>query len=181
LDIGCGAGDLIDYLGKTKGCDARGMEISRSGVNACVARGLSVIQGDADTDLSAYPDDAFDHVVLSQTIQATRQPKEVLQQLLRIGERALVSFPNFGFWRIRFSLMRNGRMPVTRTLSAPWYSTPNIHLCTIRDFEDLCMELEAQVESILTIDQDGTAKTHKKVSSQINWLSRNALFLLRRG
>ena len=181
LDIGCGSGDLIAYLGSQKDCDARGMEISRPGVNACVARGLSVIQGDADTDLAAYPDDAFDHVVLSQTIQATRNPKAVLRELLRIGERASVSFPNFGYWRIRMSLLFLGKMPLTETLAAPWYATPNIHLCTIRDFNDLCAELGAQVEQILITGADGQTHPHDRVSHRINWFSHNALFVLRRG
>src|SRR5829696_5758319 len=134
LDIGCGDGALLAYLAREKSVDARGIELSQSGVNACVRHGLSVIQGDADSDLDAFPNDAFDVVVLSRTLQATRQPRHVLEALLRIGKRAIVSFPNFGFWRVRLSLMFRGRMPVTELLNSPWYDTPNIHLCTIRDF-----------------------------------------------
>src|ERR1700761_4009846 len=129
LDIGCGDGALLHYLASEKGVDARGVELSQSGVNACVTQGLSVIQGDADSDLDAYPEGAFDVVVLSQTLQATRQPRRVLETLMRIGKRAIVSFPNFGFWRIRVSLACRGRMPVTPLLDQQWYDSPNIHLC----------------------------------------------------
>src|ERR1700719_627093 len=138
LDIGCGDGALLAYLARMKAVDARGIELSQSGVNAGVRHGLSVIQGDADRDLEAFPNGAFDVVVLSQTFQATRQPRLVLEELLRIGKRAIVSFPNFGFWRIRLSLFFRGRMPVTETLNNSWYNTPNIHLCTLRDFVALC-------------------------------------------
>src|SRR6476620_12405353 len=131
LDIGCGDGALLAYLAREKGVDARGIELSQSGVNACVRHGLSVIQGDADSDLDAFPNDAFDVVVLSRTLQATRQPRHVLEALLRIGKRAIVSFPNFGFWRIRLGLLFQGQMPKSELLHNHWYDTPNIHLCTI--------------------------------------------------
>src|SRR5436853_3151211 len=151
LDIGCGDGALLAYLAREKGVDARGMELSQAGVNACVRHGLSVIQGDADRDLDAFPDGAFDIVVLSQTLQATRQPRHVLEALLRIGKRAIVSFPNFGYWRVRLSLFWRGRMPVTDLLSHTWYDTPNIHFCTIRDFVALCDETGARIEDSLTL------------------------------
>src|SRR5438067_9067430 len=146
LDIGSGDGALCAYLAREKGVDARGMELSQSGVNACVRHGLSVIQGDADRDLDAFPLGAFDVVVLSQTLQATRQPRHVLEELLRIGKRAIVSFPNFGYWRIRLRLLGRGRMPMSELLDHPWWDTPNIHLCTIRDFVVLCNELGATIE-----------------------------------
>ena len=146
LDVGCGDGALLQLLATERNVDARGIEISQAGVNECVARGLSVIQGDADTDLSGYPDDVFDYVILSQTLQATRRPKVVLENMLRIGRRAIVSFPNFGHWRIRTQLMFKGRMPVTGSLSSPWYETPNIHFCTVRDFVALVDELGARIE-----------------------------------
>ncbi|WP_187969265.1 methionine biosynthesis protein MetW [Aquibium microcysteis] len=155
LDVGCGDGELLAYLEQDKQVDGRGVEISQRGVNECVARGLSAIQGDADTDLVFYPDKGFDYVILSQTLQATRNPREVLKQLLRIGERAIVSFPNFGYWRVRFSLLFRGRMPVTRDLPYSWYDTPNIHFCTIRDFVALCQEVGATVESAMALDRDG--------------------------
>ena len=154
LDIGCGDGSLLEYLTAAKNVDGRGIELSQQNVNACVARGLSVIQGDADTDLVEYPSQVFDIVILSQTIQATRSPRTVLHHLLRIGTRAIISFPNFGHWRIRLSLLALGRMPRTRALDYPWYDTPNIHLCTIADFAGLAREIvHVRIEPHL--EQDG--------------------------
>src|SRR5712691_4532317 len=138
LDIGCGDGTLLRILSEQRGVDGRGIELSQAGVNSCVAQGLAVIQGDADTDLVYYPDLAFDFAILSQTIQATYSPRHVLEQLLRIGKRAVVSFPNFGHWRVRTQLLFGGKMPKTDNLPDRWYDTPNIHLCTIKDFVDLC-------------------------------------------
>ena len=138
LDVGCGDGELLRLLGETRGVDGRGIELSREGVNECVAKGLAVIQGDADTDLADYPDDAFDYVILSQTLQATRQPRVVLEHMLRIGRRAIVSFPNFGHWQVRLQLLFAGHMPQTDILPYSWYDTPNIHHCTIKDFRQLC-------------------------------------------
>lgn len=146
LDVGCGDGALMAALRDDKGVDARGIELSRDGVAAAVAKGLSVIQGDADTDLHDYPSGAFDYVILSQTLQATRAPATVLDELLRIGRHAIVSFPNFGYWRVRLSLLLSGRMPVTRTLPVAWHETPNIHLCTIDDFRELIAERGYVVE-----------------------------------
>ena len=134
LDVGCGDGALLDYLVHAKGVDGRGVEISQAGVNACVTHGLSVIQGNADTDLKDYPSDAFDYIVLSQTLQATRKPHQVLKQLVRIGRHAIVSFPNFGHWRVRWQLLTRGRMPMTDSMPLQWFDTPNIHFCTILDF-----------------------------------------------
>ena len=155
IDIGCGDGTLLRILSETRDVDARGLELSQTGVNQCVARGLSVVQGDADTDLVNYPDGAFDYAILSQTIQATRRPRHVLEQLLRIGKRAIVSFPNFGHWRIRSQIMLRGRMPMTENLPYAWYDTPNIHFCTIKDFVQLCDELDARVERAVTLDARG--------------------------
>lgn len=155
LDVGCGDGSLLRLLADQKQVDARGIEISQRGVNDCVSKGLSVIQGDADTDLIDYPANAFDYVILSQTIQATRNPKKVLEQMLRIGSRAIISFPNFGHWRIRSQLVLKGRMPVTDNLSYAWYETPNIHFCTIRDFVALSGEVEANIEKAIALDSRG--------------------------
>src|SRR5262252_8204118 len=138
LDVGCGDGELLRLLSETRGVDGRGIELSREGVNECVAKGLAVIQGDADTDLGDYPDDAFDYVILSQTLQATRHPRIVLEHMLRIGRRAIVSFPNFGHWQVRLQLLFAGHMPRTDILPFSWYDTPNIHHCTIKDFRLLC-------------------------------------------
>lgn len=154
LDVGCGEGHLLQLL-ETRGIDGRGIELSREGVNACVARGLAVVQGDADTDLSAYPDDSFDYVILSQTLQATRQPRVVLENLLRIGRRAIVSFPNFGFWKMRLQLLVGGHMPRTENLPATWYDTPNIHFCTIKDFVQLCAEINVKMERAVALDLSG--------------------------
>lgn len=154
LDVGCGDGDLLQLL-ERRGVDGRGIELSREGVNKCVAKGLAVVQGDADTDLDAYPDDAFDYVILSQTLQATRQPRAVLENLLRIGHRAIVSFPNFGFWKMRLQLLVGGHMPRTDNLPATWYDTPNIHFCTIKDFVQLCDEINVKMERAVALDLYG--------------------------
>jgi methionine biosynthesis protein MetW len=178
LDIGCGDGALLAYLTRQKGVDGRGIELSQSGVNACVAHGLSVIQGDADRDLNAYPTGAFDVVVLSQTLQATRAPRRVIEALVRIGRRAIVSFPNFGFWKIRLSLMLRGRMPITDLLPHPWHETPNIHLCTIRDFVALCDELEVRVERSLTLDRHGRPYPLDPRGGLANLLAEQGVFVL---
>ena len=155
LDVGCGDGALLQLLTETKNVDGRGVEISRERVNACVVRGLSVIQGDADRDLNDYPDQAFDYAILSLTIQATRYPRAVLENLLRIGKHAIVSFPNFGHWRIRTQLLFTGRMPITENLPEPWYISPDGHLCSIKDFSDLCGVLGASVERAVAFNSSG--------------------------
>jgi methionine biosynthesis protein MetW len=179
LDIGCGDGALLAWLAREKGVDGRGMELSQSGVNACVSHGLSVIQGDADRDLDDYPSDAFDYAILSQTLQATRNPRTVLENLVRIGRRAIVSFPNFGHWRIRLALLARGRMPVTPLLAHVWYDTPNIHLCTIRDFLALAAETGVVIERALTLDRAGRPLAMSP--GLANLLAEQALFVLRRG
>jgi methionine biosynthesis protein MetW len=181
LDIGCGDGALLAYLARNKRVDGRGIELSQSGVNACVGHGLSVIQGDADRDLDAYPKGAFDVVVLSQTLQATREPRRVLEALVRIGRRAIVSFPNFGFWRIRLHLMLRGRMPMSDLLTHPWYETPNIHLCTIRDFGALCDELGVTVERSVTLDRHGRPYALHPHGSLANLLAEQGVFVLSGG
>ncbi|HEX6000904.1 MAG TPA: methionine biosynthesis protein MetW, partial [Hyphomicrobiaceae bacterium] len=155
LDVGCGDGSLLQLLADTKAVDGRGIEVERERVNACVSRGLSVIQGDADSDLADYPDAAFDYAILSLTIQATLRPKEVLEQLLRIGRHAIVSFPNFGHWQVRARLLMTGRMPVTENLPEDWYVTPNVHLCTIKDFSELCRGVGARVERSVAFNSAG--------------------------
>src|SRR5437667_5873806 len=178
LDIGCGDGALLAYLAREKGVDARGMELSQSGVNACVRHGLSVIQGDADHDLDAFPVGAFDVAVLSQTLQATREPRHVLETLIRIGKRAIVSFPNFGFWRIRLSLLRRGRMPVSELPNNPWYDTPNIHLCTIRDFVGLCDEIGTKIARSVTLDRHGRPFSLDPRGGLANLLAEQGMFVL---
>ena len=145
LDVGCGDGALLEHLKVEKGVDGRGIELIQSNVNACVARGLAVVQGDADSDLVDYPAQVFDAVVLSQTIQATEKPKAVLNHLLRIGRRAAVSLPNFGYWKVRASLLTGGRMPRTRELGYAWWEPPNVHLCTLAAFVDLTHDCGASI------------------------------------
>lgn len=179
LDIGCGDGALLEHLAATKNVDGRGLELSQQNVNACVARGLSVVQGDADTDLGDYPAQIFDVAILSQTIQATYSPKTVLAQLLRIGKLTAVSFPNFGHWRIRLSLLANGRMPQTKTLGYSWHETPNIHLCTIADFVALTEEVGGVVQSALALRKDGHTQAMQAHSWGPNLMAEGAIFFLR--
>ena len=178
LDVGCGDGALLDYLIHEKGVDGRGVELSMEGVNACVSQGLSVIQGDADTDLDDYPDGAFDYVVLSQTLQATRAPRDVLGNMLRIGRRAIVSFPNFGHWRVRVSLMFEGRMPVTNALPHHWFDSPNIHSCTIKDFIQLCAELDIEIERSIALNHRGARRRIRSNVALANLAGEQAVFLL---
>ena len=180
LDVGCGDGALLALLSESRQVDARGIELSREGVADCVARGLSVIQGDADTDLADYPDDSFDYVILSQTLQATRRPRWVMEQMLRIGRRAIVSFPNFGHWRSRFDLLIYGRMPITDNMPYSWYDTPNIHFCTIRDFVALVEVLDARIEKAVALDSSGHRVRVNMPWWVWNLLGEQAVFLLTR-
>ncbi|MFO1127961.1 MAG: methionine biosynthesis protein MetW [Rhodospirillales bacterium] len=180
LDVGCGDGTLLDYLVNLKGVDGRGLELSSEGVNACVSAGLSVIQGDADTDLFDYPDDAFDYVVLSQTLPAMRAPRTTLTQLLRIGQRAIVSMPNFGHWRLRWDFVWRGRMPISPALPDTWYDTANIHLCTLRDFIDLCRDLGVHIERGLFVGHGGRPRRLGRSLALANILGQHAVFLLRK-
>jgi methionine biosynthesis protein MetW len=180
LDVGCGDGTLLRMLQDGRGVDARGIELSQAGVNACVARGLSVIQGDADTDLTAYPDDSFDYVILSQTLQATHRPKVVLENMLRIGRRAIVSFPNFGHWAVRTRLVFSGRMPVTENLPVSWYETPNIHFCTIRDFVDLVGVIDARIERGVALNAGGGQMKFNLPWWVWNLFGEQAVFVLSR-
>ncbi|HUJ03584.1 MAG TPA: methionine biosynthesis protein MetW [Rhizomicrobium sp.] len=179
LDVGCGDGALLEYLSRTKRVDGRGIELSQQNVNACVARGLSVVQGDADADLAEYPSHVFDVVILSQTIQATRAPSKVLADLLRIGRHTIVSFPNFGHWRVRLSLLIDGRMPRTRALGYDWYDTPNIHLCTIADFVALARGSGAVIERALALGGKGATHPMRPDAWGPNLFAEGAIFLLR--
>lgn len=175
LDIGCGDGALMAALRDNQGCDARGLELDPDDVASAVAKGLSVVQGDADVDLAGYPDQSFDYAILSQTLQTTRAPDVVLEHLLRIGRQAFVSFPNFAHWRVRASLLWGGRMPVTRLLPVAWYATPNIHHVTIDDFRALVKERGITVEGAWFLSGD------KQTGATIaNLLGEHAVFLLRR-
>lgn len=178
LDVGCGDGELLALLAKERQAKGRGLEISQEGVNACVARGLSVVQGDADRDLAFYPDNAFDVVILSKTIQAVRNPKAVLKELMRVADRAIVSMPNFGHWRVRLGLLVNGRMPVTENLPASWHESDNIHLCTVRDFADLARSLGIQVERAVPISGQAAGAPFAKSLWRANLFAEDAVFLL---
>jgi len=175
LDVGCGDGALMAALRDNRGVDARGLEIDAGNVAAAVGRGLSVIQGDADIDLAGYPDASFDYAILSQTLQTARAPDVVLDELLRIGTRAFVSFPNFAHWRVRLSLLWGGRMPVTRQLPESWYDTPNIHHVTIDDFRAFLRLRGVAVEGAWFLSGD-----KQTTSSAANLLAEHAIFLLRR-
>jgi methionine biosynthesis protein MetW len=184
LDVGCGDGALLEHL-KTKDVDGRGIEISQANVNACVARGLAVVQGDADTDLVDYPAQVFDAVILSQTIQATEKPRVVMEHLLRIGRRVAISLPNFGYWKVRLSLLAGGRMPRTRTLDYSWWATPNIHLCTLADFVDLANECNATIVEAYALDEHGGSRKVAPGSIGHSWLGPNlfaqgGVFLLKK-
>ena len=180
LDVGCGNGVLLDYLVHFKQVDGRGIELSTEGVNACVSNGLSVIQGDANYDLKEFPDHAFDFVVLSQTLQAMNNPRKVLEQMLRIGRFAIVSFPNFAHWRVRFHLGFKGRMPVSETLPFQWYETPNIHFCTIKDFNFLCKEMGIVVQRSMSLDNSGSAVRRIDLAPFLsNFFGEQAVFLLK--
>ncbi|TCM17813.1 methionine biosynthesis protein MetW [Novosphingobium sp. PhB165] len=175
LDVGCGDGTLMQALRNDKRCDARGMELDPADVGLCVGKGLSVIQGDADKDLAFYPDQSVDYAILSQTLQTTMRPDIVMEELLRIGRRAFVSFPNFGHWRVRVSLLWGGRMPVTRLLPIPWYQTPNIHHLTVEDFREFVKARGITVEGAWFLSGD------KKCSdAAANFRAEHAVFLLSR-
>ena len=178
IDIGCGDGELLDFLSKNKNAKIQGLEIDQKKVNKCVAKGLSVIQGDADKDLSLYPEKSFEYVILSQTIQATLEPKKILYELTRIGEKVIVSIPNFGFWKVRLDLLFKGKMPITRKLNSTWFDTDNIHLCTIFDFLELCDQLNLKVKQTVTITSKKQKKFSGKPSIKENIFAEEAIFLI---
>lgn len=181
LEVGCADGALLDYLAVFKQVDGRGMEISQAGVNACVSQGLSVIQGDADVDLVVYPSDAFDYVILSRTLQAVKEPKVVLSELVRIGHRAIVSFANFGHWRSRLHLAARGRMPVTDLLSEPWHETVNIRPCTLQDFLRLTEELGLTIEQGVILGSRGRPIDVQCGGAIANLIGEQGIFTLSRG
>jgi len=175
LDVGCGEGELMAVLQAEKGVDARGMEIDPAEVAKCVARGLSAVQGDANRDLADYPDDAFDYAILSQTLQTAERPDLMLDELLRIGRKAFVSFPNFAHWKMRASLLWNGRMPVTRHLPVSWYETQNIHHVTVADFLELAAEKGARIEKSWFFSGETELSP-----AGANWRAEYAVYLLSR-
>jgi methionine biosynthesis protein MetW len=179
LDVGCGDGALLERLIAEKRVKGRGMELSQAGVNACVAKGLAVVQGDADRDLQFFPDASFDYVILSKTIQAVHRPGAVLQELARIGDRVIVSLPNFGHWKTRVALMVSGRMPVNPSLPASWHETENIHLCTVRDFAGLAADLGLMVERAFPISGGHAGAPFAQTLWRANWFAEDVVFVLR--
>jgi methionine biosynthesis protein MetW len=188
LDLGCGDGLLLDYLIRSKDCRGFGVELNHEGVHSCILSGLPVYQGDIDQGLSDHHDDAFDYVILSQTLQATVRPRFVVQEMLRVGKRVIVSFPNFAYWRVRFGLFLTGRMPRTRVLPHRWHDTPNIHMCSIQDFREMCQSMDINIIRQLPLAASGGLQSdlvHPKLISKLptstaNLLAPLAIFLLER-
>ncbi|MAI06045.1 MAG: methionine biosynthesis protein MetW [Alphaproteobacteria bacterium TMED87] len=178
LDVGCGDGTLLAYLTDKKNINGRGLELSTSKVNEALRNGLAVVQGDLESELSNYTKESFDYVILSQTLQATRNPKSVLETLLHIGNNIVISFPNFGHWKVRLSLLLKGKMPTTPTLPETWYDTENIHLCTILDFISLVDELDVSIKKGYALDRDGSIKTLKALGWAANLVGEQAIFFL---
>lgn len=178
LDLGCGDGSLLAKLVQQKGVTGRGIEISEEGVRACIAKGLTVLQGDIDEGLRDYPDRSFDYIILNQTIQAAKKPDVVLSEMLRVGEKSVVGLPNFAFWRMRLYLLFNGRMPKTEFLPFEWYDTPNIHFCSILDFEEYCRKNSVTVEKRVYLSTDRGGRVFQGVRP--NLFAESAVFLLSR-
>jgi methionine biosynthesis protein MetW len=178
LDVGCGDGTLIGALINQKGIDARGIELEENKVKQCISKGLSVIQGNAETELSQFPDKAFDFVILSQTLQAFYQPESVLNELLRIGKKVIISIPNFGYWQVRTSLLFFGKMPVTKALPDSWYNTPNLHMCSIKDFYQFCVERKITMNKIIGINNEKTSSINQINLEMKNLLSEVGIFLI---
>ena len=165
LDVGCGDGILMEYLKYNKEIDIRGIEISKNNVQKCLSKGLTVIEGDAEKDLLQFPDSSFDFVILSQTLQAFLNPEIVIKELLRVGKKAIVTIPNFGFWKVRLHLLIKGTMPITKNLPDEWYNTPNLHMCTIKDFYNFCENRRIKL--------DKSSALHNEKISSINKLNLN--------
>jgi|TARA_B110000967_G_scaffold44753_1_gene44890 methionine biosynthesis protein MetW len=178
LDVGCGDGTLMKFLSKEKNIDVRGLELEEKNVEACISKGLSVIEGDAETELDQFPDKSFDYVILSQTLQAFYNPVTVLEQLLRIGKASIVSIPNFGYWKVRTSLLFNGRMPVTNSLPYKWFNTPNLHMCTIKDFYELCNIKNIDMKKIIGINNNRTSSIDNNNIRFKNIFSEVGIFLI---
>jgi methionine biosynthesis protein MetW len=178
LDVGCGDGTLIGALIKQKNIDARGIELEENKVKQCISKGLSVIQGNAETELSQFPDKAFDFVVLSQTLQAFYQPENVLGELLRIGKKVIISIPNFGYWQVRTSLLFFGKMPVTKSLPDFWYNTPNLHMCSIKDFYQFCVKKKIKLDKIIGVNNEKISSINRINLEMKNFLSEVGVFVI---
>jgi len=178
LDVGCGDGTLIKALINEKSIDARGIELGKNNVKECISKGLSVIEGNAETELSQFPNKAFDFVILSQTLQAFYQPENVLEQLLRIGHRVIISIPNFGYWQIRTKLLFFGKMPVTKSLPYSWHDTPNLHMCSIKDFYQFCEKKKIRIDRVIGIKGEKTSSIYKINLEMKNLFSEVGIFLV---
>jgi len=178
LDIGCGDGTLMEFLIKQKNIDARGMELEEDKVKQCISKGLPVIEGNAETELGQFPDKAFDFVVLSQTLQAFYQPENVLDQLLRIGKRVIISIPNFGYWQVRASLLFFGKMPITKSLPNTWYNTPNLHMCSIKDFYQFCGKKKIKIDRVMGINGEKISSINRINLEIKNLFSEVGIFLI---
>ena len=180
LDIGCGDGTLMDYLKKNQKNDVRGLEPKKDLVQKCISKGLSVIEGDAEKELIQFPEKSFDYVVLSQTLQAFLYPEEVLSQLLRIGNQTIVTIPNFGYWKVRLHLLLKGTMPITKNLPNEWYNTPNLHMCTIKDFVNFCTQKKINLFKSLALHEEKVSDINNKNLNIKNLLSELGIFLIER-
>ena len=178
LDVGCGDGSLMSLLIREKNIEARGLELVEENVKKCIYKGLSVIEGNAETELHQFPSQSFDFVVLSQTLQAFYNPEKVLRDLLRIGKSVIISIPNFGYWRVRTSLLLFGKMPVTKTLPNTWYNTPNLHMCTIKDLFHFCLEKNIQIDKAIGVNENSTSEIKKNNLEIKNLFSKLGIFLL---
>ena len=178
LDVGCGDGTLMKFLSKEKNIDVRGLELNEENVEICISKGLSVIEGNAETELGQFPDKSFDYVILSQTLQAFYNPVSVLDHLLRIGKASVVSIPNFGYWKVRTHLLFFGRMPKTKSLPYKWYNTPNLHMCTIKDFYELCDSKNINMKKIIGINNNRISFINNNNIKLKNLFSEVGIFLI---
>ena len=178
LDVGCGDGSLMSLLQKEKNIEVRGLELDKDNVQKCIVKGLTVIQGDAETELHQFPDNSFDCVVLSQTLQAFYSPEKVIKELLRIGSSVVVSIPNFGFWKVRLKLLFFGKMPITKTLPNTWYNTPNLHMCTIKDLFKFCDEKNINIKKVVGVSENKTSLIKKSNLEIKNLFSKLGIFLI---
>jgi|TARA_B110000881_G_C18372568_1_gene411968 methionine biosynthesis protein MetW len=178
LDVGCGDGTLMKFLSKEKNIDVRGLELDEANVEICISKGLSVIEGNAETELGQFPDKSFDFVILSQTLQAFYSPVTVLNHLLRVGKASIVSIPNFGYWKVRADLLFFGKMPKTNSLPYKWYNTPNLHMCTIKDFYELCKDRNINMKKIIGINNNRTSLIHNNNIRLKNFFSEVGIFLI---
>ena len=178
LDVGCGDGELMNFLYKNITKDVRGIEISKQNVQNCISKGLTVIEGDAEKDLIQFPDSSFDIVILSQTLQAFLNPEKVLNELLRVGKKAIVTIPNFGHWKVRLNLLFKGTMPVTKSLPHQWHNTPNLHMCTIKDFSDFCVNKKIKFIKSLTLNGEKLLSISKSNLGKRNLFSEIGIFLI---